>query len=347
MDSKSITIRDVARQAGVSESTVSRVLSGSETRISISERTRERVLQVAEELGYRPHPAARALRGKSTNLLGLIVRAVDDPFFAHLIEVISSTAKEKGYDLLLGYAESDPKEALVLSEVLDPRLCDGLFVLGDLGGFQEDQTALARMGRVHPRMAILCRGSQLLGKSLMIGIDNRKGAFLALDYLAQLGHRQIAFIDGSRLGDLRERMEKYCEFMRERFGIECAEYIQSDTNSYAGGYGAMKRLLSLSSPPTAVFAADDTMAIGALKAASDMGYEIPQDVSVIGFDDIKIAAYLQPPLTTIRQPIERMGERAVELLLEMVRENSVPDPLPHLLMEPELIIRDSCAPPSH
>jgi DNA-binding LacI/PurR family transcriptional regulator len=343
---KSITIRDVADQAGVSESTVSRVLSGSKTQIAIGQETRERVLQVAEELGYSPHPAARALRGKGTNLLGLIVRDIDDLFFAELIKVIGDAAKQSQYDLVLGYARDDPAEALALSEVLDLRRCDGLFLLGDLKESPQDRTFLANIGKAHLIVAV-GRGSQELVHNIpSICIDNRKGAFMALSYLVRLGHRRIAFIDGGRVGDLWERTEAYREFMRERFGGVCQQHVQSDENSYEGGYRAMKKLLALSSFPTAVFAADDTMAIGALKAASDMGYAVPEDVSVIGFDDINIAAYLQPALTTIRQPIGRMGEKAVELLLEMVREKSVPATVPHLLMEPELIIRDSCAPPS-
>jgi DNA-binding LacI/PurR family transcriptional regulator len=345
MSNKPITIRDVALQAGVSESTVSRVLSGVETPIPISEETRERVLQAAKELSYRPHPFARALRGKSTNLLGLIVREIDDPFFAQLIEVIGNVAKEEGYDLMLGYAKSDPEEALALSEILDLRHSDGLFLLGDLKESPEDHTFLAKMGE-NRRMVSVCRGSQeLVGNTPSVGVDNRKGAFLALDYLAQLGHHRIAHINADRVGDLWERMEVYCEFMQDRFTESRQEYVQLDENSYEGGYRATQRLLSLPHPPTAIFATDDTMAIGALSAASDMGRLVPRDVSVIGFDDVKIAAYLRPALTTVRQPIEKIGEKAVELLLEMIREGSTPDPLPRLLIEPELVVRDSCAEP--
>jgi LacI family transcriptional regulator len=140
-------------------------------------------------------------------------------------------------------------------------------------------------------------------------------------------------------------MEVYCEFMQDRFTESRQEYVQLDENSYEGGYRATQRLLSLPHPPTAIFATDDTMAIGALSAASDMGRLVPRDVSVIGFDDVKIAAYLRPALTTVRQPIEKIGEKAVELLLEMIREGSTPDPLPRLLIEPELVVRDSCAEP--
>lgn len=341
-----VTIHDVAILAGVSESTVSRVLSGSETTIAISEETRERVLQAARELAYRPHPSARALRGKGTNLLGLIVREIDDPFFAQLIEVISNVAKENGYDLVLGYAKSDPQEALALSEMLDLRFCDGLFLLGDLQESPEDHSFLARM--VGENMLVfLCRGSgeDLVGDSPSVGVDNRMGAQLALEYLAGLGHRRIAFVGSGRVGDLLERQEAYGSFMREHFGQPAPEYEQLAENSYRGGYEATARLLALPEPPTAIFAADDTMAIGALKVAADRGRRVPGDLSIVGFDDTKIAPYLQPALTTIRQPIAEIGRQAVDLLLAMIRGKAAPEPPIHRVIEPALVVRDSCSPP--
>jgi DNA-binding LacI/PurR family transcriptional regulator len=345
MNNKSITIRDVALQAGVSESTVSRVLSGVDTPIPISEETRERVQKTARELSYRPNPFARALRGKGTNLLGLIVREVDDPFFARLIEVTGNLAKEEGYNLILGYAKSDPEEALALSEIFNSRHTDGLFLIGDLDESPEDRTFLARIGKVR-WMVSLCRGRQeLVSSTPSVGVDNRHGTLLALNYLAQLGHQRIAHICADRVGDLRERMEIYSEFMLDRLGESPQEYIQLDENSCDGGYAATRRLLSLPIPPSALFAADDTMAVGALSAASDMGCMVPRDVSVIGFDDIKMAAYVRPALTTVRQPIEEIGKKAIELLLQMIDEDSALDPLPRLLIEPELVVRESCAAP--
>ena len=342
-----ITIRDVAEQAGVSQSTVSRVLSGSETQIPISQETRKRVRRVAKELGYRPHPGARALSGKSTGLLGVIVREINDPFFAELIEVISNVAKEEGYDLVLGNAKRDPENALTLRDwMLDLRYCDGLLLCGDLQESAEDRTFLAKMGRDH-RLVSVSRGSkQLVGNTPAVDIDNRKGVFLALDYLAQLGHRRIACLNAGRVGDLWERLEAYSEFMRDRFGGVPEEYVQPAENSYKGGYEATKCLLSLSTPPTAIFAMDDVMAIGALAVAIDMVWAVPGDLSIVGFDDMDVATYIRPALTTVRQPMEEVGRKAVGLLLEMIDGEVSSDPWPHLFLEPELIIRDSCGPAS-
>jgi LacI family repressor for deo operon, udp, cdd, tsx, nupC, and nupG len=347
MGSGSITIRDVAERAGTSESTVSRVLNKTDTVISISEETRQRVILAAKELNYQPHPLARALRGKGTHLLGLIVREIDDPFFVELIDIIGNVATEQGYDLVLGYARSDPQQALALSKILDLRHCDGLFLLGDLKESQDDRAFLREMAEKYLIVSV-CRGSQEpIGNVVSVGVDNRKGSFVALSYLYQLGHRRIAFVDGRRSGDIGERKEVYLELMMTRFGHVREEYVQAEENSYGGGYRAAKRLLSLPDMPTAIFASDDAMAVGVLKAASDMGYGVPGDVSVIGFDDIKITSYLQPALTTIRQPISMIGKKAVELLLEMVRGGAASVHRPRsVLMEPELIVRDSCVPPA-
>lgn len=340
-----ITIRDVAERAGVSQSTVSRVLNSSETQIPISQETRERVRRVAEELGYRPHPGARALSGKGTGLLGLIMREVNDPFFAELIEVVSNVAKEEGYDLVLGNAKRDPQNALALRDwMLDLRYCDGLLLCGDLQESAEDHTFLARMGRDH-RLVSVSRGSkQLVGNTPSVDIDNRKGVFLALDYLARLGHRRIACMNAGRVGDLWERLEAYSEFMQDRFGGVPEGYVPLAENSYKGGYEATRQLLSLPTPPTAIFAMDDVMAIGALGAAIDMGWAVPGELSIVGFDDMEVASYVRPALTTVRQPMEELGREAVDLLLRMIDGEVFSDPWPHLFLEPELIIRDSCGP---
>ena len=348
MGSRSVTIRDLAEQVGVSQSTVSRVLNGLETQIPISQETRERVLRMAEELGYRPHPGARSLSGRGTGLLGLITREINDPFFAELIEVVSNAAKEQGYELVLGNAKSDPENALALRDrMLDPRYCDGLLLCGDLRESPEDHTFLDKMGRDH-RLVSVSRGSQhLVHNTPSLGIDNRKGTFLALDYVAQLGHSRIACLDVGRVGDLWERLETYREFMRDRFGEIPDEYVQLTENSYRGGYNATKSFLSLAVPPTAIFAMDDTMAIGALAAAKDMGWAVPVDLSIVGFDDLEVGAYVRPALTTVRQPMEKLGRKAVELLLMMTDGDAPFDPGSRLLLEPELIVRDSCAAPTH
>jgi DNA-binding LacI/PurR family transcriptional regulator len=172
------------------------------------------------------------------------------------------------------------------------------------------------------------------------------GALLALEHLAGLGHRRIGCISAGRMGDLHERVGTYREFMTERFGGAPEAYIELDRNGYEGGYAAARRLLSLSPSvrPTAVFAADDRLAIGAIAAAIDMGFRAPADVSVVGFDDMEGAAYCRPALTTIKQPMEAIGRKAMELILAMIEGEQELEPCPRIQLEPELVVRASCAP---
>ena len=341
------TIRDVAEQSGVSQSTVSRVLNGTNTQIPISQETRQRVQRAAEELGYRPHPGARSLSGRGTGLIGIITREINDPFFAELIEVISNVAKEEGYDLVLGNAKREPENALALRDrMLDPRHCDGLLLCGDLRESVADHTFLDSMGKDH-RWVSVARGSQpLVSKTASVDSDNPKGTLLALEYLAELGHQRIACMNVGRVGDLWERLETYRAFMQERFDGAPEEYVPLTQNSYEGGYTATKSLLSLQVPPTAIFAMDDMMAIGAMGATVDMGWTVPTDLSIVGFDDMQVGAYVRPAVTTVHQPMDEIGRKAVELLLNMIEAKEPCDPCLRLVLEPELIVRESCAPPA-
>jgi len=347
LNPKTVTIREVAEKANVSQSTVSRVLNSSVTQIPISQKTRQRVEKAVEELGYRPHPGARSLSGRGTGLIGLIMREINDPFFAELVDVISNVAKQKGYELVLGNAKRNPEHALALRDrMLDPRHCDGLLLCGDLQESPEDNTFLDKMGTNH-RLVSVSRGrNQLVRSTPSVAIDNHKGTLLVLEYLTQLGHERIACVNVSRVGDLWERLEAYREFMQDRFGGVPADYVQLTENRYEGGYQATNHLLSLTEPPTAIFAMDDTMAIGALSAAADMGYAVPADLSIVGFDDMDVCAYLRPALTTVRQPTDELGRKAVEMLLSMIDGQEAFDPVPRLFLDPELIIRDSSGPPA-
>jgi LacI family transcriptional regulator len=345
LGNRRVTIRDVAEQAGVSQSTVSRVLSGSVTQIAISDKTRDRVHEVAQSLGYRPHPGARALSGKSTGLLGVIVRELDDPFFAKLTEVVSNVAKDKGYDLVLGNAKRDPKNALALRDrMLDLGYCDGILLCGDLRESSEDEIYLSRIGHNHQVVSVACGRGLLTYDIPSVGVDNHKGILLALDHLATLGHRRIACLDAGRGGDLSERLRAYEQYMRENFGEVPEGYVRQADNTCGGGYEAAVQLLSMDFPPTAIFAMDDMMAFGALAAALDLGWAVPQEISIVGFDDVDPSAYIRPALTTIRQPMQQIGQQAVELLLSVIGDEVTADPLPRLFLEPSLILRQSCGP---
>jgi DNA-binding LacI/PurR family transcriptional regulator len=347
MRAKSITIRDVAEKAQVSVSTVSRILSGAETVIAISEETRIRVLKVAQELSFRPHPGARALRGKTMNMFGLIVREIDDPFFAAMIHAIGAAAKSAGYEIVLGHAQADPNEAVRISRMmLDLRYCDGLFLVGDLHETQEDNSFLEKIGWSTP-LVLFCRGSsQLVGNYPAVGVDNRSGVIRGLDYLRELGHQHIAFLGGGRLGDLNERQVAYKAYMHERLGGSREEWLLPAENNLEGGYQGMKTLLTQDIRPSAVFASDDVMAIGAYRAASEDGLRIPQDISILGFDDIKFSRYLTPALTSLRQPVEAIVSSGMDLMIRLLGEDNAAAYDQRVFIEPELIVRESCAQPA-
>jgi DNA-binding LacI/PurR family transcriptional regulator len=334
-----ISARDVAKLASVSQSTVSRVLNKTKSDF-ISKATKEKVLKAARQLGYTPNPIARALRGMQSHLLGLIVRESSDPFFSRFISELSTQARQLGYHIVLGNAHSDPQEALEITGVLDTRHTDGIFILGDL---QKDETALEEMLRSNPATIALCRGPSPTSL-YTINVDNFAGTQMLLDHLISLGHRRLGFIDGGWLGDIRERREAFQEYIHSNSLPFHSEWIQSEKNSPEGGYRAMQSLLDLSDYPTAIFASDDVMAIGAMKAIADHGKSIPGEISVVGFDNIDFSKYFNPALTTIHQPVEEMCRQALRLMLKLIKEpGCCPSPMLFRL-KPELVIRQSTGP---
>lgn len=331
------TAEDVAKLAGVSQSTVSRVLRRVPDTF-FSEATRKRVFQAAAELGYSPNPIARALRGKNTNVLGLIVCEIADPFFANFIAVLNSQVRDLGYQVMLGHAHSDPDEALQLSSVLDTRHCDGVLLLGDL---REDEEAIREIVKLSRQPTVaLCRGRSS-APIRAVNCDNRAGMYMLLDLLLGLGHRRLAFIDGGWIGDIRERRRTFIEFTQQHALQIPPEHIQAEPNDPGGGYRAMQRLIASSPRPTAVLASDDYMAFGALKAALDLGLRVPQDLSLTGFDDIELARFTTPRLTSVRQPVEEMSERALQLLLDMIDKRIDKESNELVECRPELVVRES------
>jgi DNA-binding LacI/PurR family transcriptional regulator len=340
---KGPTARDVARLAGVSQSTVSRVLNDSGTNL-ISPSTYQRVRDATARLGYSPHPLARALRGKNTQLIGLIVREIEDPFFAKFIANLSTQARELGYQIVLGLAHSDPSQALQMTAVLDTRHCDGVLLLGDL---REDSAATEEILKGNPAVVALCRGRSAVSVPT-VNSDNRAGMALLLEHLYALEHRRMAFVSGGWLGDIRERQEAYHAFVLSHRLANVTDFSQTDTNDLDGGHRAMRRLLALPVRPTAVLAADDVMAIGVLKAAAEAGLRVPQDLSVTGFDDIEMTRFTNPTLTTVRQPVEAMSRRALEWIVRLIDGETIPDGEEVERIKPELVVRQStgAAPPA-
>ena len=335
------TMRDIALVAGVSQSTVSRVLNDVPTRVPIAAETRERVTLAARKLGYRPNPLARGLRGAQTMLLGAVVRDITDPFFAGAVEALSVAAVSQGYNLVLGHARGRADEALALTAVLETRHCDAIVLLGDL---QDQPRLIADLADSLVPVVGLWQGSSPL-EVPTVDVDNKAGIRAGLDHLVELGHERIAFVSGRPLGDIRERQAAFTEYMVERFGTVPDGYIQPVSNTPSGGEAALRALLALPRTPTAVVTSTDTLAVGALHAAYSRGVVVPTDLSVVGFDDILLASHTVPALTTLRMPVADIVAEGVRLAIEFARDPTARRRQGVMVMSPMLIVRQSTAPP--
>lgn len=327
-------MQDIAAASGVSQSTVSRVLSGAATSVPIAADTRQRVLEVADRLGYRPNPLARGLRGAKTMLLGLIVREISDLFFTTAVEAVSIAARERNYNVVLGSAHSRADEAIALRGVLETRHCDGIIVLGDM---RDQPRLLEDLTSSHVPVVALWQGSALEGVAT-IDIDNRGGIAAAIDHLVALGHRRFGFIGGYPHFDIVERQAGFVDHL-SALGLQPrVEHVLAASNNPGSGSESFRTLITLPDAPTAIVTGTDQVAIGALHAAHALGVAIPDRVSIVGFDDIPITAYTAPPLTTVRQPIGEMAELAVDQAVER------PEPGSHRVFSPTLVIRQTTGP---
>ena len=333
---RAVTMQDIARAAGVSQSTVSRVLNDAPTPVPIAADTRERVLEVAERLGYSPNPLARGLRGAKTMLLGVIVREISDPFFATAVEALSTQARGLGYNVVLGSAHGRADEAIALKAVLETRHCDAIVLLGDM---RDQPRLLGDLRASNTPVVALWQGTAMEGVP-SINIDNRLGITAAIDHLYGSGHRRIGFIGGRPMGDIRERRAAFVEYLTSIDLRPTEGHMQQASNDPEGGYSAFVRLMSQSEPPTAVVVATDFLATGALHAAHTMGLVVPNDVSIVGFDDLPLAAYTVPSLTTVHMPISEMTALAIGVAIE---QDVLPPP-ENLILTPTLVVRQSSGP---
>lgn len=340
---KPVTMSDVAAAAGVAQSTVSRILNDSPALIAVSPETRERVKRIATELGYRPHPIARALRGAPTMLLGAIIRDITDPFFAGAVEALTTACKARDYSVVLGNARATEDEALALTAVLEARQCDAIVLFGD---FTAEHRLVEDLRDGHARVVGLWHGSAHGHPFATVGVNNRSGIRAALDHLAELGHRNIAFVGSESLGDMQERHAAYAEWMAER-GLPVPDgSVQIVPNYFGGGNHALAPILEQAPSVSAVLAATDTLAVGLLHAAHARGVAVPERLSIVGFDDISMAAVAVPSLTTVRMPLKEIVNRGVELAIGE-RPWSGDWPPPCDTFEPSLVVRGSTGPAAH
>ena len=321
-----VTIRDVARVASVSVATVSRVLNGKEP---VREETRNRIRAVVERLHYSPHAAARSLITRRTNTLGVLLPDVYGEFFSELIRGIDSSAREVGYHVLVSGSHSDPSDI----EAMRGRV-DGLIVMSpDLAA----RTLPKNLTVGLPIVLLNGKGRRFDA----IQVDNYGGALAMVRHLIGLGHRRIAHLSGPACNqDAAERIRGYRDAMRVLTPHATRPLVIEGDFREETGYQACRRLLEGKNSPTAVFAGNDAMAIGLLAAFQEAGVRVPQDVAVAGFDDIPIARFTTPALSTVRVPIAELGSKATRRLLEHLTASNG-HAVRHETLATTLVVRDS------
>jgi LacI family repressor for deo operon, udp, cdd, tsx, nupC, and nupG len=323
-------IYEVAKRAGVSTATVSRVLSRPSV---VAPRTRRKVLQAVERLGYAPNSAAKNLRTLRSGKLLVTVPDISNPFFSLILQGIEEAAHRAGYAVLLGDTQHNKKREERYALMLKRKEADGLIFLGH----RLPREAASLVRAASPRCAPVvngCEFSPRLGVP-SVHIDNAKAAYEALDHLYSLGHRRIGAITGPLVSPLsRDRLRGATSRAKAAGAIPDLVVLHGDF-SIESGVAAAEQLLSKKNPPTAVFCFNDEMAMGVVETARQRGLRVPEDLSVVGFDDIRFARYMDPPLTTIAQPMREIGEGTVRLLLDILRGNAIAPvsvTLPHKLV---------------
>ncbi len=308
------TLKDVAGRTGLSISTVSRVLNRKGGASRISKATVELVLRTAEELNYQPDVLARGLRLKRTQTLGLVVPDIANPFFSHLTRSIQKAAHRYGCALMVCNSEENVALERTHTELLVGKRVDGL-ILAPTG---EPGAHFALLGARKAPFVFLDRNVEGVPAPAVL-LDNRRGGYVAARALLEAGHRRIGLIQGSAASTTTiQRREGYLEALGEAGIAPAPELMVGRYYSRESGYAGVRQLLALAEPPTALFATSDVHALGALEAVLEAGLRIPDDLSMVSFDDVAFAPFLFCPLTTVAQPWEAMGEAAVDALMRRI-----------------------------
>lgn len=329
------TIKDVAREAGVSTATVSRVMSG---RNPVSDEMRERVLGAAGKLEYRPNALAKSLRVETTGTIGLVVSNMMNPFFTAVARAVEDAAAERGYSVIIGNADEDPEKEERYVDALLRKQVDGVIVSPARG----ESSLLGEVAASDTPLVFVDRTIEEL-EVPVVRADGRKAIGQLVEYLVGLGHRRLAIVSGPEgVVSGRERLEAFLKAATSADVPVGEQYIRLGSFRRESGEVAMRELLALPEPPTAVFAANNLMALGALQSIRASGLSMPGEISLASFDDVSWFELLDPPLTAIAQPTREIGAETARMLLQMVEGGEKPD---SYVAEAELVVRSSCAVP--
>ena len=332
---KAVSINNIAKLAGVSKSTVSRILND---RGKFSKDTRDKVLQIVKKLNYSPSMVARSLRNRRTKTIGLLLPDIVNPFFPEIMKGVENVALENGYVVILCSSNEDTQKEFMYFHMFENRWIDGIIYSGVTGTEEEVQGVRAILGQGIP-VVLMDREIEDYFASVVI-IDNENAAYDATTYCFELGHKRIGFIAAPlKVKLFSKRLEGYQKAL-QKHGIEFDEslVIEGDL-TIKGGSLAGKELLARKDPPTAIFASNDLMAIGAMKEIQGNGLKVPEHISIIGFDDILTASLVTPALTTIAQPKYEMGMEAMNLLIRMIEKKGASKS--KIVLDTQLVVRES------
>lgn len=331
------TMKDIARLAQVSTSTVSHVINGSRF---VSDEIREKVMRIVAELNYTPSAVARSLKVRETKTIGLLVTATNNPFFAEVMAGVEQYCQKNQYNLIISTTGGDAKRLQQNLQTLIHKQVDGVLLMCGDSRFQADMELTVSL----PLVVMDWWFTELNADKIL---DNSEhGGYLATKSMVDAGHQKIGIITGNlRKSVAKNRLQGYKKALSEANIVLNPDWIVESHFDFEGGIVGAQKLLSLSDRPTAIFCCSDTIAIGAYQAIQNQGLRIPQDISIMGYDDIELARYLFPSLSTISQPKAELGKLAVETLLQRIQEPN--ENYRTLVLEPACILRESVSSPSN
>lgn len=334
-----LSIKDIAQAAGVSHSTVSRALTDSPL---VNPETKARIRRLAQEMGYSPDAIARSLVLKQTRTVGVVVTTIADPFVAEVVQGVEDTAQKNGYSVILASSASDVQRELAAVEMLRAKRVDTVIVISSRVG----ALYLEHLERIGVPLVLVNSHSEQSGRyTFSVSVDNRHGGHLATTHLLQLGHRRVAYVAGlADHSDDAGRMAGYRQALEEVGLAFDPRLVIPGNGGLEGGERAFRALTALTNPPTAAFCYNDMTAMGIIAAARRARLTVPDDLSVVGFDDIPVAARFSPALTTLAQPQRGMGRQAMDMALALIAAGEATAPFANIVIQGELIVRESSGP---
>lgn len=338
-----VSIKDIAKAAGVSYSTVSRALNDSPL---ISQEVRLRIQDLARSMGYTPNALAQGLLSRLTYSIGLVITTISDPFFVDIVRGVEEVAQEAGFSVFLASSENDPEREIRIIETFSRRRVDGVIVAAS----RMSQEYADRLEQIH--IPVIMVNNQTAGEYqnlYSVQIDDEAGGHLAVQHLLELGHKKIGYIGvDNRPASNHRRLSAYKAHLQANRILVDEDWVATGKTSISADLPGDVQVGRVLAPPliketgiTAIFCYCDTVAAGVLLACRELGLAVPEQISVIGFDDDDLCEILWPPLTTVAQPKRQMGQKAMRMLLTNVSGEAVED----LIVQPSLILRDSTAPP--